>query len=409
MGKGSSSPPPAPDPRMTSAAQTGTNVGTAIANANLQMVDQYTPYGSLTYSLKGGGDMGEIPGIQKIETAPTGGGAQSLVDTSLPGWQFTDAPTTGGDGPTYQYQVGDEVFDSRKAAEQYRTGLMNESGAYYSYTDPFTGKTYQIPRYEANIELTPEQQATLEANQAAQGNLANLAQERSDFLLNYLPDTEAVTDQIDSKLFDLGRQRLDPMFDRRDEDLRTRLANQGIKAGAEAYDRELQNLGQQENDAYTQLMLQGRGQALSEVNQPINQITALLSGSQVQNPNVSVQTPGAIPTTDNASIINNAYQQQMNAWQQEQSARGSALSGLGGLFSAGLQAIPALSDERAKTDKKKIGETKDGMGLYSFKYKGSPRTEVGLMAQEVKKKKPEAVMTGADGLMRVDYGKALGA
>jgi hypothetical protein len=89
----------------------------------------------------------------------------------------------------------------------------------------------------------------------------------------------------------------------------------------------------------------------------------------------------------------------MQAWQQNQAAMGGLFSGLGGLFS--------LSDERAKTDKEKIAETKDGLGIYSYRYKGSPRTEIGLMAQEVAKKRPNAVRKGQDGLMRVNYGEAL--
>jgi hypothetical protein len=51
MGKASSPPPP--DPRQTSAAQTGTSVATALANANLQNVNQVTPNGNLTYSQSG--------------------------------------------------------------------------------------------------------------------------------------------------------------------------------------------------------------------------------------------------------------------------------------------------------------------------------------------------------------------
>jgi hypothetical protein len=202
----------------------------------------------------------------------------------------------------------------------------------------------------------------------------------------------------------LGRKRLDPMFAQRSEDLRTRLANQGIKQGSQAYDREMGLMGQQQNDAYNQLVLQGRGQAtnelLTEDNQRINQISALMSGGQVSQPNFQTGSQvGGIAGTDNASIIANADQARMNAWQQKQASMGSLIGGLGGLFS--------LSDERAKTDKHKIAETKDGMGLYSFKYKGSPKTEVGLMAQEVAKKKPGAVAKGADGLLRVNYGKAL--
>jgi hypothetical protein len=37
----------------------------------------------------------------------------------------------------------------------------------------------------------------------------------------------------------------------------TQLANQGVAPGSEAYNREMAMLNQAENDAYTQLMLQG--------------------------------------------------------------------------------------------------------------------------------------------------------
>ncbi|RVA00649.1 tail fiber domain-containing protein, partial [Mesorhizobium sp. M7A.F.Ca.CA.002.05.1.1] len=45
--------PAPPDPKETSAASTATNVGTAIANANLGNVNQVTPDGSLNYSQTG--------------------------------------------------------------------------------------------------------------------------------------------------------------------------------------------------------------------------------------------------------------------------------------------------------------------------------------------------------------------
>jgi len=162
--------------------------------------------------------------------------------------------------------------------------------------------------------------------------------------------------------------------------------------------------GQQQNDAYNQLLLQGRGQAAQELmaedSQRINQIGALMSGGQVSQPNfMSGASVNGIQGTDNAAIIANADNAALNSWQQSQAAMGSAIGGIGGLFS--------LSDERAKEDKQKIGETEDGMGIYSFKYKGKPKTEIGLMAQEVKKKKPGAVKKRPDGLFAVDYGKAL--
>lgn len=251
---GKQSAPRPPDPQQTAAAQTGTNVGTAIANTAMGQVDQFTPYGSLTYN---------------------------------------------------------------------QTGTT-------TYTDPYTGQSYEIPRFSATTQLSPEQQAILTQNQNAQQSLANVAAERGQFLEGYLPQAGAMTDAIDQKLYDLGSQRLDPRFEQQESDLRTRLAQQGIAPGSEAFNREMTNLSQGRNDAYNQLLLQGRGQAAAEVNMPINQITALLSGSQVQNPNVSMAQPAQMPTTDVAGLIGQNYNQRLGAWQQNQQSRNSLLGGLFG-------------------------------------------------------------------------------
>jgi hypothetical protein len=64
-----------------------------------------------------------------------------------------------------------------------------------------------------------------------------------------------------------------------------------------------------------------------------------------------------------------------------------------------------FSDKRLKEDVKEIGETNDGQPIYSYKYKGDDRTQIGLMAQDVEKKHPEAVgLMG--GYKTVDYKKA---
>lgn len=252
--------PEPPDPKETSAAQTGTNIATAVGNNIMGNVNQVTPYGDLTYD---------------------------------------------------------------------KTGK-------YVFKDPYTGKKYKIPTYTATTTLSPEQQAILDQNQGAQFNLASLANERSDFLRDYLPGTEAATDQIDSKLYDLGSKRLDPRFAREEEAVRSRLANQGIVAGSEAYNRELDQFGQTKNDAYNQLLLQGRGQAAAEVNMPINQITALLSGSQVTNPNVALNPQQGAATTDVAGLINQNYNQQYNNYQQKANAQQGLLGGLFGLGAGAL-------------------------------------------------------------------------
>lgn len=313
----------------------------------------------------------------------------------------TSAATTGTNVSTaisnaYLTNMNEYGPDGTKTFD--RTGME-------SITDPYTGKTYEIPRFSVTTTLSPEQQAIKEQQNAANLNLATLGNNLSGTLGQQLTGNfQLGNEAVESRLFDLGRQRLDPMFAQRDEDLRSRLANQGIKAGTAAYDREMANLGQTQNDAYNQLLLQGRGQAtqelLTEDNQRINQISALLGGGQVSMPNfMTGANVGAIPTTDNGAIIGNYDNQRMNQWQQNQAATGSMIGALGGLFS--------LSDERVKTDKERIGETDDGLGIYSYRMKGSPKTQIGLMAQEVARKKPGAVRKRPDGLMEVQYGKAL--
>jgi hypothetical protein len=64
-----------------------------------------------------------------------------------------------------------------------------------------------------------------------------------------------------------------------------------------------------------------------------------------------------------------------------------------------------FSDKRLKHDIKKIGELFDGQEIYSYKMHGDPRTHIGLIAQKVEKKHPEAVGL-ARGYKIVDYGKA---
>ncbi len=64
------------------------------------------------------------------------------------------------------------------------------------------------------------------------------------------------------------------------------------------------------------------------------------------------------------------------------------------------------SDKRVKTDIKKLGKTDDGLGIYKYRYKGSDQPQIGLMAQEVEKKKPHAVIT-VNGLKMVNYDKAM--
>jgi hypothetical protein len=66
-----------------------------------------------------------------------------------------------------------------------------------------------------------------------------------------------------------------------------------------------------------------------------------------------------------------------------------------------------FSDERVKENIRRIGRTEDGQPIYAYNYKGDPKehTQIGLIAQEVEKKHPEAVGL-AGGIKTVNYDKA---
>ena len=89
---------------------------------------------------------------------------------------------------------------------------------------------------------------------------------------------------------------------------------------------------------------------------------------------------------------------------------------LGGLLTVGSFGVPGggtlggtflsgLSDERAKMNAKKIGKTDSGHNVYTYEYKDAPGIkQMGVMAQEVEKKRPDAVHV-YNRMKHVDYGK----
>ena len=74
------------------------------------------------------------------------------------------------------------------------------------------------------------------------------------------------------------------------------------------------------------------------------------------------------------------------------------------VLNAAGTAMMAFSDRRLKTDVEKIGERPDGLGVYAFRYLWSPVRYIGVMAQEVLKVKPTAVIHTPSGFMAVNYG-----
>ena len=85
------------------------------------------------------------------------------------------------------------------------------------------------------------------------------------------------------------------------------------------------------------------------------------------------------------------------------SAPRGRIGGGGGGFRGGRGG--RRSDIALKHDIVLLGRLDNGLGFYRFAYNGSNQVYVGVLAQEVQKVRPEAVVRGRDGYLRVYYDK----
>lgn len=287
----------------------------------------------------------------------------------------------------------------------------NQTGT-TTITDP-SGKQITVPQFTATQTLSPTQQAIFDQTQQAQGNLAGLASDQSAKLRDLLNTPfEFNNDDAANWAYDLASQRILPQQADARAALDRQLVNRGIRPGTDAYNREMTRMDQANTDQLNQLALTGRSQAFQEAayqrSNPINEISALLSGSQVTQPG---QTFTGTPQTqvggvDYSGLVQQNYQNELNQYNSQMGGLfglGGTIGGalLNGIGKAGGMAA-FFSDRRLKSDIKCIGTTAHGLPLYEYTIFG--RRDHGVMADEVERVMPEAVMTHSSGFKMVDYG-----
>lgn len=303
-------------------------------------------------------------------------------------------------------------------------GAAAEATAAANRTDintPYGGLNYsQNPdgRWSANVSLSPEQQNLLNQQNRTSANLAGLqdtATSRVGQTMGQGFDTSSIA-SAPVNAGTTGQQaieaRMEPQFQRDENALRTRLANQGIMPGSEAYTSELDTFNRGRNDARSQASLTGIGldtqarqQGFQEQSYlrglPMNELNALRTGSQVSGPQFQ-----GIPQTQGANYLA-ASQLQGNdnlaGYNAGQASQNNMTSGLFGLASQ-MPWGQWFSDRRLKRDVKLIRVRPDGLNVYSYTYVwGTPA--VGMMADEVKTLYPSAVSEHPSGFEMVDYSK----
>jgi len=326
MGK-SSSPPPAPDYAGAAQATAQGNLEATRAATAANRINQYTPYGSLTYQ------------HNPTEDNPDGGWSQS-VNLSPVGQQLLDYSNNSALG------LGQLTGDA-------------------------------LGRVNSSLDKPFDFSSVGDVQNAAEGAILS---------------------------------RLEPMWEKRAAQKETALTNQGLRPGMEAYDNAMIEFNQGRNDANQQAILSGintmpqtyqMAQALRS--QPLNELNALRTGSQVTNPtfnNVPLQQ-----TTTGANMLGAAQAQgqyDMNAYNAGVAQDNAMMQGLFSLGGAAMGAPKGtFSDRRLKSNIERVGTHKLGIGIYEYDI--FDRRERGVMADEVESVKPEAVSTHASGFKMVDY------
>jgi len=313
-------------------------------------------------------------------------------------------------------------LDAARAASA--ANRVNQNTPYgsltYSQTPTYgaDGKLNPDAGWQANYNLSPTGQKLLDASNNSSLGLADLQQgalNNTQSSLSKPFDYSSVGD-VQNAAESAITSRLDPQWTQNKQQMDAQLANQGIMPGSEAYNNQMRTFNQGKNDAYQQAVLAGiqtmpqtYQMASSLRSQPLNELNAIRSGSQVQNPTFqSVPQQATTSGANQLGAMQAAYGSNLNA----SNASNAASNGMmGGLFNLGGSIVGAagnsggfsnlFSDRRLKSNIRLIG--KRGKHQW-YRYTIFGRQEEGVMAQEVLEINPNAVSMHPSGYYQVNYG-----
>jgi hypothetical protein len=204
---------------------------------------------------------------------------------------------------------------------------------------------YEVPQWEQRTEMTDLGQRAFDTQQRVTDSLYSTGERglnRVGQAFEQPMDYSGVQD-LQNRTEQAYMARMNPQFERDEESLRQRMANQGIGLGSEAYAREMDQFGRARTDARQQAILaanQMRPQALQESlairNQPLNELNALLSSQQVSVPQFSGAPGASIAPAPIFNATQAGYGAQMQGYNAQQAQQGNMMSGLFGLGGSAL-------------------------------------------------------------------------
>lgn len=259
-------------------------------------------------------------------------------------------------------------------------------------------KNYDTSNYDKTLNNLTSYAATASQNLNNMGNY-NFAISASD----------EARQRAEQSTYQSYTDLMTPTFANQTNDLQTRLINQGLSVGSEAYQRAMTDLQNSQNSALNQAAYQSVINGQSAYSQSLNDQISAANFSNMAQSNYINQLLKALQNSvsgyDNAmnqySIQNRAEERiSNNQYKNEQEQ-----TGVGDNFinSAATAAIMMASDKNLKENLTPVGKLDNGLTVYCFNFKGSNISQIGLVAQEVQKLHPEAVAKGDDGFLKVNY------
>lgn len=248
--------------------------------------------------------------------------------------------------------------------------------------------------------LNPQLQSVLSGMHSSAAGLVPELGEAMSRPFNY-----SGVEDLQNKAQEAILSRLEPQFARDEQAMLTRLANQGIARGTEAFEQDTERFDRAKNDARLQAVLSGMQMApqlLQEETflrqQPIGDIRALISGSPSLPQFGGFNPSGNARAGDFQSAAQAMGQADRDIFNfgQAQNAQQRQMLASAGLTAAGLM----FSDRRLKSNVVRVGTHPLGIGVYEYDIFGARQR--GVMADEVERVLPQAV-TEVLGFKAVDY------
>lgn len=156
-----------------------------------------------------------------------------------------------------------------------------------------------------------------------------------------------------------------------------------------------------------QARAQAMADALLQRRLPMEELATLTGSPSVGSAGLGTATTGLnVPGTSIAPppIMQGAMAQgadATNRYGQQMAGYGAQMNAIGNIAGAAA----AMSDKTLKENIVKVGQSPSGFNIYEWNYLWSPERFRGVIAQEVQKIKPQAVLSNIFGYLMVDYSK----